>query len=239
MNVDNQQRLEHIVQFYALLDTLAQKIKGPLTLENFSIGSSWVTRGVHFFFEQGEHRSDSGEGLRVVHIGTHAIRTGSRSTLWDSLHLQRGSDKDGAGSHRCSAFRKHIGMAYIGRDKEYHYEDQTWGRGNLTSHEVHLQEMGLEMVVSKTIRKMPYLYLAVEDEPSPYSQRAVISNNTVALLSNYNRQPIDPPSETWLGQYAHSKGDRIRQSGLWNVDHTDDDYDPDFLEILKHWIGRM
>jgi hypothetical protein len=32
----------------------------------------WLQRGVYFFMEGGEHRTDSGEGLRIVRVGTHA-----------------------------------------------------------------------------------------------------------------------------------------------------------------------
>ena len=36
----------------------------------------WPARGVYFFREAGESRSDTGEGLRVVRVGTHALKAG-------------------------------------------------------------------------------------------------------------------------------------------------------------------
>jgi hypothetical protein len=37
---------------------------------------------VYFFRESSEDRSDTGEGPRVVRVGTHALKAGARTTLW-------------------------------------------------------------------------------------------------------------------------------------------------------------
>jgi hypothetical protein len=50
----------------------------------------WPQRGVYFFTEEGERRHDTGEGLRIVRIGPHALKKGSRTTLWDRLSQHRG-----------------------------------------------------------------------------------------------------------------------------------------------------
>lgn len=72
----------------------------------------------------------------------------------------------------------------------------------------------LEKAVSNYIRAMPFLWLAVEDEPGPSSLRGYIERNVIALLSNsnYTDEPIDPPSENWLGRWSQREG--IRLSGL-------------------------
>jgi hypothetical protein len=36
----------------------------------------WLARGVYFFHETGENRADTGEGSRVVRVGTHALKEG-------------------------------------------------------------------------------------------------------------------------------------------------------------------
>jgi hypothetical protein len=70
----------------------------------------------------------------------------------------------------------------------------------------------------------------VDDEPGPGSDRAYIERNAIALASNYGSEPIDPRVDGWLGH--ESPSEKIRGSGLWNVDHVDESYDPAFLDRL-------
>jgi hypothetical protein len=81
---------------------------------------------------------------------------------------------------------------------------------------------------------MPFLWLEVADKPGPQSMRKYIERNAIGLLSNYNRPVIDGPSHDWLGQYCAN--DKVRESGLWNVDHVDEQYDPAFLRCLEGLI---
>lgn len=84
---------------------------------------------------------------------------------------------------------------------------------------------------------MPFLWLAVDDPPGPDSDRGYIERNAIALLSNYGApQPIDPPSATWLGR--HAAADAIRRSGLWNVNHVVNRYEPVFLGFLDSYVSR-
>src|ERR1700693_4471658 len=109
-------RLEHLITFYAILDDLEQAIGGPRKLAECSGRMNWPTRGVYFFREAGELRSDSGEGPRVVRVGTHALRLGGRSKLWTRLSQHKGQMASGGGNHRGSIFRLSIGAALIRRD---------------------------------------------------------------------------------------------------------------------------
>ena len=61
---------------------------------------------------------------------------------------------------------------------------ETWGIGCAAQREVRDGELALERAVSKVIRAMPFLWLAVDDEPGPQSQRGYIERNAIALLSN-------------------------------------------------------
>jgi len=45
-----------------------------------------VARGLH---ETGENRSDTGEGPRVLRVGTHALKTGGSTTLWAALRTHQ------------------------------------------------------------------------------------------------------------------------------------------------------
>ena len=73
------------VRFYQQLDRLADRVGGPRLLRTCRGGMGWPPRGVYFFYENGESRSGTGAEPRVVRIGTHGLRNGSRSTLWGRL----------------------------------------------------------------------------------------------------------------------------------------------------------
>jgi hypothetical protein len=81
--------------------------------------------------------------------------------------------------------------------------------------------------VSEIIGNMRFLWLAIEDERGPNSQRGYVERNAIALLSNYGKPALDPPSKAWLGHY--SDRERVRKSGLWNQNHVDEAYDLTFL----------
>ena len=78
-------RLSDMVRFYVLLDRLKQRLGGTRILASFDRPRDWPERGVYFFFEPSEARKESGVGPRVVRVGTHALGTGSRSTLRQRL----------------------------------------------------------------------------------------------------------------------------------------------------------
>jgi hypothetical protein len=95
----------------------------------------------------------------------------------------------------------------------------------------------LEQAVSNEIRKMPFLWLAIEDEAGPNSARGIIERNSIALLSNFNKTLLDPPSVQWLGHRCDR--DRVRASGLWNQNHVEEEYKPSFLDELDELVTRM
>lgn len=84
---------------------------------------------------------------------------------------------------------------------------------------------------------MPFLWLAINDEPGPDSLRGYIERNAIALLSNYGKEPLNPPSGNWLGRFCNRE--RVRTSGLWNQNHVDEQYDPAFLDTLERLIHEM
>jgi hypothetical protein len=204
---------------------------------------NWPERGVYFFFESGELCEDAERGSRVVRVGTHAITTRSKTTLWHRLSQHKGVEATGGGDHRGSIFRKLVGNAIKNRDGMT--ETQTWGIGpdagkaaqalGFESRQVVSMERPLERAVSQSIRAMPFLWLAINDRPGPESHRARIEQNSIGLLSNFDRAPIDPPSSNWLGQFCDRQ--RVRQSGLWNNHHVNEGYDANFLELLAELIG--
>ena len=194
----------------------------------------WPRKGVYFFRETNESRTDTGEGPRVVRVGTHALKANSKTTLWNRLSQHRGNANGDGGNHRGSIFRLITGAALMERDG---WDCSTWGQGNNAPKEVKEAEQPLEQKVSAVIGAMPFLCLTVDDEPGPGSLRGFIERNAIALLSNYRRETIDPPSSSWLGRY--SDREKVRESGLWNSNHVEDDYDPAFLDTMERLIEYM
>jgi hypothetical protein len=233
-------RLCDIRRFYEILDTLELSVGGKRTLGEAHGRMNWPQRGVYFFFEPGEERTTSGTGLRVVRVGTHALKAGGKTTLWKRLRQHRGSvggQNPGSGNHRGSVFRLHVGTALIGRDHWPESAAGNWGAGSSAAKPVRERERPLERAVSQHIRRMPFLWIGVEDEPGPASLRGYIERNAIALLSNYNFQenPIDSPSPDWLGHWATSE--QVRCSGLWNANHVTETHAPGFLDLLLEQIG--
>jgi hypothetical protein len=88
-------RISDLKNFYALLGALADGVGGARTLAACSGRLEWPRRGVYFFMEDGEVRSDSGTGPRIVRVGTHALTNSSRTKLWSRLSQHRGQSKTG------------------------------------------------------------------------------------------------------------------------------------------------
>ncbi len=225
-------RVSQLERFYNLLERLDDGIGGKRTLDSCDGRMEWPNRGVYFFFESGEERSDTGSGPRVVRVGTHALKTGSGTTLWKRLSQHKGTVRTGGGNHRGSIFRLIVGTALIER---HGLSFETWDNRRIgASREIRQGELPLEQQVSATIGSMPFLWLPVDDLPGPESERGVIERGAIALLSNWKQDGIDPPSRSWLGMDCNRA--RVRGSGLWNANHVDEKYDPAFLDVMEKHV---
>ena len=231
-----QSRLANLRHFYEILATLEDKVGGARTLDNCDSKTGWPERGIYFFLEPGEYRSDFGDGLRIVRVGTHALKSSSRRKLWDRLRQHKGTNRPSGGNHRGSIFRLLVGNSLIERDG---VSCPSWELGKSKPRKASERnaEEALERKVSSVIGSMPFLWLAVEDDPGPRSIRGYIERNTIALLSNYDRPPLDPPSRDWLGTWCDRE--RVRASGLWNNRHVEEQYRPEFLETLICLVNAM
>jgi len=222
----------HLSEFYALLDMLADRLGGPRQLSTCTGWDGWPSHGVYFFFEPGELRRNGKP--RVVRVGTHALRSTSRTTLWKRLAQHRGS-RVGGGNHRGSIFRQHVGSALINRDRMPAGSLEAW----VSPHprpEWSAVEADIEHRVSNHIGRMPFLWLAVPTRTDETSQRGYIERNSIGLLSNLPGLQ-DPPSTTWLGHHAASL--KVCGSGLWNVNHVEEGYEPEFLTLMRGLIERI
>ncbi len=237
-------RLEDVKRFYEILGKLERRVGERRILAECSRSSGWPTRGVYFFMENGEDRSESGDGLRIVRVGTHSVKTGgSKTSLWNRLSQHKGSTS-GLGNHRGSVFRLLVGRALINKES---IKCETWE--SKTTPSPRGVEQGVEIRVSETIGRMPFLWLEVDDAydiEAGAKLRSYIESNTITLLSNFctNKLKNDAPSAGWLGYHCtDTKGNlnkRVRESGLWNQDHVDSDrYCPEFLDRLVELAEQM
>jgi hypothetical protein len=215
-------------RFYLLLDQLAANLGGLSTLRDCT-AAEVPSHGVYFFYETAELRVDSSP--RVVRIGTHALTLTSHTKLWTRLAQHRGrvaGAHAGGGDHRGSIFRHHVGTALLAAgdwqpDLAAHWRDGKADRQTRNA------EFALEQAVSDHIRAMPLLWLHVSDR----ELRQRIERNSIALLS-CRTGGHDHPSNNWLGLSADS--DKVRTSGLWNVNHVDEPYDTSYLDDLNRLI---
>lgn len=235
-------RQDDIERFYNLLDDLEQQIGGKQRLKSCDGYMDWPDQGIYFFFEPGETR-ESDDGLRVTRIGTHAIRSGSSQTLWDRLkqHYGTGLGSDEhphGGDHRQSVYRREVGRAFIQKHQiQSEYPEWNARRMKETGREretIRNEEYPLERWVSTYIREQPFLWVQVDDEAGPDSDRNYLEQQIIALLSNFNRQSVDRRNDCWLGHY--SPQNKIGESGLWNSDHVEKDYDSAMLERFERYI---
>lgn len=238
------ERLIQLTQFYALMDCLGAVVGGARLLADLGQRREWPQRGVYFFFDPDEPRTDSGEGHRVVRVGTHALTASSRSTLHQRLSQHRGQ-ASGRGNHRGSIFRLLVGQALQSRGdfgnlpswglkSSIGSASAALGLGRLQISEA---EEALERGVTHYLARLEVLWLEVDDEPGAHSIRGVVEQGAIALLSNLERDPLDPPSSTWLGR--HSDRRLVRGSGLWNQRHVGEMPDRSFLDILEGLIGKL
>lgn len=220
---------------YDLLDRLEVNVGGKRRLKDCTGYMDWPERGLYFFFADAETRSSTDQ-LRLTRIGTHAVSTGSGTSLWNRLRTHRGAlsgTYEGGGNHRGSVFRKRVGEAMIER-AGLHDDYQHWGEGSGAGRERRLDELEHERRVSEYIRDLPFLWVDVDDEPGPDSDRAYIERNAIALVSNYQKRSVDGRSDRWLGN--DSPRNEISDSGLWNINHVGETYDRGFLDRLARAI---
>jgi hypothetical protein len=225
-------RLAHMDRFYALLArVIASKGSVSRKLAEQTNASVPHDRGIYFFFEKGEMRMTSPFQNRVVRIGTHAVSEGSKATLWNRLRTHRGGG-NGLGNHRGSIFRLHVGESIIRRG-ELEPIFTTWGRGQSAAADVRAGEAEIELAVSHHIGQMAVSWLEVPDAPSADSDRGYLERNFIALLAGPTG-PLDLPSADWLGRW--SSREAVSQSGLWNVNHVYETFDPQALDVFEQYV---
>ena len=221
-----------VARFYALMDDLSERSAGPKRLDDPRLSTLAPRAGLYFFFEPGEKRPNGDP--RVVRVGTHALTRTSSTSLWGRLRQHRGAlgaVNPGGGNHRGSIFRHHVGAALLRQRGE---DDllASW-LAPKPSMDLRERERALEVEVTHRICRMPFLWLAVPTRDDGTSDRGTLERNTIALLSAMTGGG-EPASPDWLGLDAVAP--KIRASGLWNVNHVDEPFDEQALDLLATYI---
>jgi hypothetical protein len=222
-------RAEDIDRLYRLLSDLERRLGGTRTLDTATGGQAWPSHGVYFCFEPRETRSNGRP--RVVRVGTHALTTTSRTTLWQRLSQHRGNlrgSNPGGGNHRASIFRLHVGAALLRRDHAPEALLESW-LSKKPQPQWAAAEAEHERNVSRHIGAMPFVWLPVPTKPDGTSERGYLERNSIALLSG-----AEPASPDWLGHHAVNPA--IRRSGLWNANHVHEQYRLENLDRLEEYL---
>jgi len=188
--------------------------------------------GVYLFLDPAERRLTNPSALRIVRVGTHGVAAGSKATLRDRLRTHLGSS-NGGGNHRSSVFRLHVGRALL--KQKGANAIPTWGSPAFptTKRQQRIEALH-EKTVSNYIGNLLVTVIDVPGDSSKSNDRAYLEQNIIAILSNAYR-PLDPPSFAWLGS-SSDKAD-IRKSGLWNVNHTAQGYQANYLSVLRYYVA--
>ena len=169
----------HQEYFYKLLDSLIERLGGPRYLKNSHGRMKWPKRGLYFFFEHGERRSET-KACRVVRVGTHALKEGAGTSLWERLRNHRGhlsGMRPRGGNRNGSIFRYHVGAALL--HATGNRDLLTIWMSNKTDKKTRDMLHPVEVMVSEHIRSMPFVWLTVDDSPGPHSARAYLERNCI------------------------------------------------------------
>jgi hypothetical protein len=213
------ERFRDLRKLYGLIDLARQR--GETFLLRELSDQSLPERGVYIFIDRNE-RNVFGDGYRIVRIGTHGVSRGSKSTLRDRLRNHMGPSQ-GAGGHRGSVFRLHVGRAMLEAQPQGWGALPTWGVGQQASKDILEGELAHERLVTKYLGELEVFILPINDEPSKNSLRAKVETQLIGLMSA-DDIPIECPSTTWLG--LHSPMPTIAATGLWNIRDVGRPYGP-------------
>ncbi len=177
--------------------------------------------GIYFFYEDGETWGHGGELPRIVRVGTH--RQGNfRSRIADhfligrkiELSRMRPAPKDR------SIFRKNLGRAILNQSRSKYVK--TWEVDFTTrtnrEHKGALRNLELEAKVEAEITEVlrtrfSFRFVEVREEDARLGSKGLEAK----LIGTLSRCGTCTSSENWLGR--HSPVRKIRESGLWQVQH--------------------
>jgi hypothetical protein len=186
--------------------------------------------GVYVFFDATQSRLKKLTDLRIVRVGTHGVAAGSKATLRNRMRTHLGTNS-GEGNHRSSIFRLHVGRSILNARRADNVA--SWGSPSVSKQDL-IAERSLEQVVSAYLSQLKVALIDIPGTSDKANDRSYIEQNLIAVLSN-RCSPLDPPNHNWLGNSSDKR--EIRKSGLWNVNHVEQRFDPEFIDVLNHYIS--
>ncbi len=181
--------------------------------------------GIYFVYETGEIWGHGGDTRRIVRIGTH--REGNfRSRIAEHFLLNESRmnfDATKSPPHDRSIFRKHIGRALLNRGHDPYlsvFNIDFMKRQVLREHG-HLRDIAkekrIEAEVTRILREQfSFRFVVLEGQ----AERMGSEGLEARLIGTLAHCSSCRPSSDWLGQY--SPVEKVRQSGLWLVQHLSD-----------------
>ncbi|EKS35140.1 hypothetical protein HMPREF9696_02412 [Afipia clevelandensis ATCC 49720] len=225
-------RGELAIKLYSVLARqIRQGVMAPLT--EILKGNTLPEKGVYIFCDPSEDSNLHVTTPRIVRIGTHAVSSGSKSTLRSRLRTHAGS-ADGRGSHRSSIFRLHIGQSLIAKNS-WELKYPHWGKGSTASSEIRESERDLEQEVSSYMGQLLVTTLPLVDDSGPGSARAHVERALVALLTE-DMDFLEESSSAWLGRF--SSRPQLQSSGIWNVQHVGATLDTKSVNLAINLLER-
>jgi hypothetical protein len=165
------------------------------------------SNGVYVFFEKGETGHD---GDRIVRVGTH-YGDGNLVARLNEHFIKENKDR--------SVFRKTIGKALLAHDKDPFLAQWSIDRTNKAVREDPWRQVDLRRLqqVERKVTQRIQGYFSFVIIPVPQNlDRHALEATLVATAAQCS---ACRPSSTWLG--LHSPNEKIRASGLWQVQHLD------------------
>lgn len=193
----------------------------PIVRFPFELGDL-PENGVYFFYEEGETWGHGGNEARITRIGTS--REGNfRSRIAEHYLLDESKmnfDINRPAPHERSIFRKNIGRALLNRQKDdyikvWELDFTTREKSEAFRHLRDVQkERALESNITQLLRSsFSFRYIILDSQEKRMGTGGIESS----LIGTVARCLLCRPSPNWLGNY--SPDSRIRESGLWLVQH--------------------
>ena len=178
--------------------------------------------GIYFFYEEGEVWGHGGNKPRIVRIGTH--RNGNfRSRIGEHYLLNESwmnfNENKPKPSDR-SIFRKNIGRALLNKDEDSYL--QIWNIDFMMKRNRELwgyrrdieKERRIEEMITKILReRFSFRFIVVDSQVERMGSKG-LESSLIGTISNCKLCKL---SANWLGN--HSPVQKIRESGLWLVQH--------------------
>ena len=196
--------------------------------------------GIYFFYEKGEFWGhDDSKKPRIVRVGTHR-KDNFRSRISQHFLVNNPNIKlclDDLAPKNRSIFRKNLGRAILSLEKSKYLStwDIDFTSRNAKDKLSHLRDIDFE---SETENKISFLlkdnfsfrYIKVESQKARIGSKGLESS----LVGTLSHCQVCLSSPNWLGRYSPVK--KIRESGLWQVQHLNDnpisDSEKDFINKI-------